>query len=152
MFYNRKKPQNHKIVSRIRFSIWELFLLVANIILASYLFHFCEGHALSAIAMLASCLNIFRLVRRIVPFRMSWYIVMKSLVLILQNSVLFVIYIVVLGIVGYSVFVGSIKSCKLPAYRNISDRAVGVLHSSFVSSRMVHGQVSLPTSTLSTMA
>ena len=117
-----------KIVPRVRFSLFESLLLLANITVGSYMTRLCEGIPLSSVAVVASSLNVFRLIRRIPNLRMSWLVVIKSYVLIFLNLVLFLLFLGMMAMVMYSIFSERLMACQLTTNTGITDQTVHCSH------------------------
>lgn len=122
--YNYKKSTRQRIVPRVPFSTFETGLLLANVLQGVYLGRLCEGDPVSAVSVIISSFNVFRLVRRVPNLRISWNIVIKSSVLIVLNLVVFVLYIAIIAMISYPVFGKRYETCSLATHSAIYTKQV----------------------------
>jgi len=107
-------PKDLVYLPRMRFKIIEAVILFGNIVHGVCYTTICESNtALGAVGTLLSCLNYFRIIRRVKEFDKNIRVLMKSSKFFLKNLIIFVTFNFGFAAVVYSMLNNQLLACQV---------------------------------------
>lgn len=93
----------------------EGLVLIGNYIYASYFAIGSDEQVLVySVALFLSTLNTWRVIRRINEFKKDIFVIVRTCKLMLINSVVFFLYCILFGCVGFAIYHNQIMACDAP--------------------------------------
>jgi hypothetical protein len=109
---NKSRSKAQLIVPRVELKLIEVLVLISNIINAALNFTPCNQSTLYFYTFVINSLNILRLIYRILPLNKNLIVLAKSVWSTTMNFPIFILLIVVISILGYSMFRNELNYCE----------------------------------------